>query len=53
MGRRAATVAVSHPLHCSGSNHDGHKDVEPQDIGAQIDFGDIDKNAGTQFEWHN
>lgn len=47
------TVGMRHPLHGRGCHHDGHGDVEAQDIGAQVDFGDVDENARTESAQHS
>jgi len=42
------TIWVSHLLHSSGSNHDGHRDLESQHGGGHVDLGYIDQYAWTE-----
>jgi len=39
---------VSHPLHGRGCYHDGHGDVEAQDLGGETNFGDVNENTRTE-----
>lgn len=41
---------MSLPLDSNESNYDGYRDIKPQDISAQFDFGDINKNGRTKFK---
>jgi hypothetical protein len=42
------TIWVSHLLHSSGGDHDGHGDLEPQHGGGHVDLGHVDQYARTE-----
>lgn len=39
---------MRHPLHCRGSHHDRHGNLEAEDSGRQVDAGDIDEDSGPE-----